>query len=44
MHRHYGADGILVDIKGKFTTWKPNASCLSSNLLVNVVVLISGKK
>ena len=34
-----GADGILLDIKGKFTMWKPNASCLSSNLVVILLFL-----
>ena len=34
-----GADGILLGIKGKFTMWKPNASRLSYNLVVILLLL-----
>ena len=37
------ADGILLDMKGKFTIWKPNASCLSYNLVV-ILLLLSRMK
>ena len=34
-----GADGILLDMKGKFTMWKQNASRLSYNLVVTLLLL-----
>ena len=34
-----GADGILLDIKGKFTMWKPKTSCFSYNLVVILLLL-----
>ena len=35
----FGADGILLDMKGKLTMWKPNASRLSYNLVVILLLL-----
>ena len=47
MHRHHrhdtGADGILFNMKGKFTMWKPNTSHLSYNLVV-ILLLLSRMK
>ena len=39
-----GADGILLDMKGKLTMWKPNASRLSSNLVVILLLLSRVKR
>ena len=39
LERAPGVDGILLDIKGKFTMWKRNASRLSSNLVVMLLLL-----
>ena len=48
MHRHHrlvvgtGADGILLDMTGKLTIWKPDASHLSFKLVV--ILLLSWMK
>ena len=34
-----GADGILFDMKGELTMWKPKASRLSYNLVVILLLL-----
>ena len=39
-----GADGILLDMKGKLTMWKPNASHLSYNLVIILLFLSQMKR
>ena len=36
-------DGILLDMKGKLTIWKPNVSRLSSKLVI-ILLLLSRMK
>ena len=42
MHRHHRL--VLLDMKGKFTMWKPNASRLSYNLVVILLFLSRMKR
>ena len=40
MHKHWaGADGILLDVKGKLTIWKANTSRLSHNFVITLLLL-----